>query len=120
MLTPWFDILTAIQEYQRRQIEVTYDATTDKECLFPFSNFPSSADSDPNTVSPRANDRKSKKTIAATAVERSKKQSIALVPKEIARLALRFFPFFNPALFPHKPPPASVANRFLFTDAEDG
>ncbi|KAL7594052.1 hypothetical protein Lser_V15G32067 [Lactuca serriola] len=114
------DSSIAIQEYQRRQIEVTYDATTDKECLFPFSNFPSSADSDPNTVSPRANDRKSKKTIAATAVERSKKQSIALVPKEIARLALRFFPFFNPALFPHKPPPASVANRFLFTDAEDG
>ncbi|KAI3710488.1 hypothetical protein L2E82_40271 [Cichorium intybus] len=115
------DVSNAVHEHQRRQLEVTYEATVDKECLFPFSNFPPEGDSDPSTVSSSAsNDQKSKKTIAGALVERSQKQSIALVPKEIARLALRFFPLFNPALFPHKPPLASIASRFLFTDAEDG
>nr|KAJ0221876.1 hypothetical protein LSAT_V11C200064090 [Lactuca sativa] len=56
----------------------------------------------------------------ATTVERSMKQLIALVPKEIPRLTLRFFPFFDPSPFPHNPPPAAVANPFLFTDAEYG
>lgn len=109
------DINIAVQEHQQRQLEVSLDATADKECLFPFKSFHSSAESTGS-----ANDQKSKKTIAAALVERSKKQSIALVPKEIAKLARRFFPLFNPALFPHKPPPVSVANRVLFTDSEDG
>lgn len=60
-----------------------------------------------------------KKTLAASIVESTKKQSIALVPKNISKLAQRFVPLFNPALFPHKPPPAAVANRVLFTDSED-
>lgn len=60
-----------------------------------------------------------KKTFAATLVENAKKQSIASIPKEIAKLAQRFLPVFNPDLFPHKPPPQAVANRILFTDAED-
>lgn len=114
------DVSNAVHEHQRRPLEVTYEATVDKECLFPFNNFPPEGDSDPRTVSSASNDQKSKKTIAGALVERSQKQSIALVPKEIARLALRFFPLFNPALFPHKPPLASIASRFLFTDAEDG
>ncbi|KAI3525202.1 hypothetical protein L1887_03877 [Cichorium endivia] len=116
------DVSNAVHEHQRRPLEVTYEATVDKECLFPFNNFPPEGDlEDPSTVSSSAsNDQKSKKTIAGALVERSQKQSIALVPKEIARLALRFFPLFNPALFPHKPPLASIASRFLFTDAEDG
>nr|KAJ0198423.1 hypothetical protein LSAT_V11C700376100 [Lactuca sativa] len=58
--------------------------------------------------------------ILATTVERSMNQLIALVPKEIPRLTLRFFPFFDPSPFPHNPPPAAVANPFLFTDAEYG
>lgn len=99
-----------------------YDATVDRDCLFPFNSAPSSAgiSSDPAVVPDKASDHKSKKTIAAALVERSKNQSIALVPKDIAKLALRFFPLFNHALFPHKPPPSSVASRVLFTDAEDG
>nr|GEZ24326.1 homeodomain-like superfamily protein [Tanacetum cinerariifolium] len=69
----------------------------------------------------KARNNKSKKRIAAALAERSKKQSIAIVPKPTASLALRFFPIFNPALFPYKPPAICVANRVLFTDSsEDG
>nr|XP_043619049.1 uncharacterized protein LOC122590939 [Erigeron canadensis] len=107
------DVSIAVQEHHRRQLEVSYDATVDRECLFPFEGFHSVAE----PTADKASEHKSK---AAALVERSKKQSVALVPKEIAKLTLRFFPLFNPALFPHKPPPASVANRVLFTDAEDG
>ncbi|CAA6653925.1 unnamed protein product [Spirodela intermedia] len=63
---------------------------------------------------------KPKKSLAATLVERTKKQSIALVPSDIASLAQTFHTLFNPLLFPHKPPPPPVANRVLFTDSEDG
>ncbi|KAL4563044.1 hypothetical protein LXL04_027075 [Taraxacum kok-saghyz] len=123
------DVSNVVHEHQRRRLEVAYDGSSsssnvDKECLFPFGNFSYVGDSDqqPSTTagSSRSNEPRAKKTIAATAVEKSRMQSIAFVPKEIARLALQFFPLFNPALFPHKPPPVSVANRFLFTDAEDG
>lgn len=51
--------------------------------------------------------------------ERTKRQSVALVPSDIASLAQSFLLLFNPALFPHKPPPPPVANRVLFTDTED-
>lgn len=61
-----------------------------------------------------------KKSLAATLVERTKKQSVALVPSDIASLAQTFHTLFNPSLFPHKPPPPPVANRVLFTDSEDG
>lgn len=60
-----------------------------------------------------------KKTLAATLLESTKKEIVALVPADIARLAQRFFSLFNFGLFPHKPPPAAMANRVLFTDAED-
>ncbi|KAL8198168.1 hypothetical protein R6Q57_029976 [Mikania cordata] len=113
------DVSIAVQEHQQRQLEVMYDATVDRECLFPFNSI-HGVSSDPTVVPDKASDHKSKKTIAAALVERSKNQSIALVPKDIAKLALRFFSLFNPALFPHKPPPSSVANRVLFTDSEDG
>ncbi|KAI7746798.1 hypothetical protein M8C21_007705 [Ambrosia artemisiifolia] len=109
------DVSVAVREHQQRQLEATYDGTVDRECLFPFGCFDSSAgvSSDTTVVPDKASDPKSKKTIAASLVERSKNQSIALVPKAIAKLALRFFPLFNPALFPHKPPPSSVANRLI-------
>lgn len=61
-----------------------------------------------------------KKSLAATLVESTMKKSVALVPAGIAKLAQRFFHLFNAALFPHKPPTLAVANRVLFTDAEDG
>lgn len=60
-----------------------------------------------------------KKTMAAALVESTKKQSIALILKDVAVAIQRFLPFFNRGLFPHKAPPASTANRLLFTDAED-
>lgn len=93
--------------------------------MFPFRGHHSTAEasvvsSDTTPVPDKARNAKSKKRIAAALAEKSKKQLIALVPKQIASLALRFFPIFNPALFPHKPPALSVANRVLFTDAEDG
>lgn len=117
------DISVAVQEHQQRQLEVSYDATSNKECLFPFKSFHSSAESGGVSSDPtpnKASDQKSKRTTAAALVERCKEQSIALVPKEIAKLAVRFFPLFNPALFPHKPPSLSLANRVLFTESEDG
>ena len=111
-------------------MEATTDTQSEREPLFPLDN-PSSSEAngevlrgttarDTQTVpfSP-ISDQPPKKTLAAAIVERTKKQSVAPVPKEIAKLAQRFFPLFNPALFPHKPPPAPVANRVLFTDAED-
>ncbi len=48
-----------------------------------------------------------------------KKQSVALVPKGISKSVQRFLPLFNKGLFPNKAPPATTANRMLFTDAED-
>ncbi|KAG6541685.1 hypothetical protein Mapa_016950 [Marchantia paleacea] len=60
-----------------------------------------------------------KKTMAAALVESTKKESLALVPKDVASAVQRFLPFFNEALFPHKPPPMAAAARLLFTDAED-
>ncbi|KAA8542003.1 hypothetical protein F0562_023155 [Nyssa sinensis] len=125
------DVSTAVQEYQRRHVEATCDTRFEREPLFPLHSFQSFDENNgevlrgttlpaANTVAASpASDQLPKKTLAAALVERTKKQSVALVPKEIAKLAQRFFPLFNPALFPHKPPPAAVANRVLFTDAED-
>ena len=61
----------------------------------------------------------SKRTKAAALVESSKKQSIALVLKDVAVAMERFGPLFNRSLLPHSPPSATAANRLLFTDAED-
>ncbi|KAG0452409.1 hypothetical protein HPP92_025073 [Vanilla planifolia] len=72
------------------------------------------------TVSPASCQPQPKKSLAATLVESTMKQSAALVPADISKSAQRFFHLFNPALFPHKPPVPAVANRVLFTDAEDG
>ncbi|XP_071920443.1 uncharacterized protein [Coffea arabica] len=119
-----------VQEYHRRQVGLTCDTRSEREPLFPLSCFPASepcdqilrgADSPTLSVahlSPKS-DRTPKKTMASALVERAKKQSVALVPKEIAEIAQRFYPLFNPALYPHKPPPAPLANRVLFTEAED-
>lgn len=105
----------------------TCDTRFDKEPLFPFQSLLSSVGA--NVEVPKGSqtyqmpspqsDQGPKKTLAGTLVERTKKQSVAPVPKNIAKLAQVFFPLFNPALFPHKPPHASLANRVLFTDAED-
>ncbi|XP_020258723.1 uncharacterized protein LOC109835145, partial [Asparagus officinalis] len=62
----------------------------------------------------------SKKSMASMLVESTKRETVALVPKDIAKAAWRFYPLFNAALFPHKPPAQAVVNRVLFTDSEDG
>lgn len=110
-------------------METGCDTRIEKESLFPLSGFPIATQSNSEVVSASTHSvinrvsspsqQPPKKTLAATLVESTKKQSVASVPKEIAKLAERFFPLFNPTLFPHKPPPAAVANRVLFTDSED-
>jgi len=57
--------------------------------------------------------------MAAALVESTKRQTIAVVPKDIASAMERFSSLFNINLFPRKAPPATAANRLLFTDAED-
>lgn len=122
------DVSSAVQEYKGRHVGETCDTCFDKEPLFPFQSLLSSAGVNDevsrgsqalNLMLSSQSDQGPRKTLAGTLVERTKKQSVAPVPKNIAKLAQVFFPLFNPALFPHKPPPATVANRVLFTDAED-
>ncbi|KAI5447216.1 hypothetical protein KIW84_014895 [Lathyrus oleraceus] len=122
------DINSGAQEFRKRYIESGYDLSIEKEPLFPFSSSAAGANSEVssrtisganNTVSFSPGKQQPKKSLAAMLVESTKKQSIALVPKEVANSTQRFLAFFNPALFPHKPPPAAVVNRMLFTDSED-
>ncbi|PPR86019.1 hypothetical protein GOBAR_AA34676 [Gossypium barbadense] len=123
------DVYSAVQEHRQRHLE---SSTTqyEKAPLLPLPCSSSMMEANNETSRSSASpvgclgpssvcQHPAKKTLAATLVEKTKKQSVALVPKEIAKLAQRFFPLFNPALFPHKPPPVAVANRVLFTDAED-
>nr|GME21676.1 protein argonaute 1B [Ipomoea batatas] len=120
------DVLSVAQEYQRQPLGATNDVRAEKIPLFPACNIQQSAETDCHAPSSSSVDLTSssnvqiaKKTLAASLVERAKKESIALVPKEIAKLAQQFYPLFNPTLYPHKAPPAAVVNRVLFTDAED-
>lgn len=94
------------------------DTRVEREPLFRFSGFPAVVQPDFELLSSPGQQPR-KKTLAATLVESTKKQSIALVPRDISKLSERFFPLFNPALFPHKAPPLGVLKRVLFTDSED-
>ncbi|KAK8618292.1 hypothetical protein V6N13_132287 [Hibiscus sabdariffa] len=131
---PWdlkiYIYLSAVQAHRQRQLESSCTTQYEKAPLFPLPC--SSSMTEANNEAPRssalldgcmapslASQLPAKKTLAATLVEKTKTQSVAFVPKEIAKLVQRFFSLFNPALFPHKPPPVAVANRVLFTDAED-
>ncbi|PQQ03619.1 hypothetical protein Pyn_03471 [Prunus yedoensis var. nudiflora] len=124
------EVDTAIQENRRCYVETSSDTRLEKEPLFPLPNFPlcvqanfeavSGTGSSVSNVAPSSSSQQPpKKSLAATIVESTKKQSVAIVPREISKLAQIFFPLFNPALFPHKPPAGNMANRVLFTDAED-
>ncbi|KAM3374519.1 putative protein isoform X1 [Capsicum galapagoense] len=118
------DVSHAVRDYQCRQLGGLNDNCLEKEPLFPVQNIHFTDEPDDHAslysnVRSSSSSRKSKKTMAAVLVEKAKKQAVAPVPNEIAKLAQRFYPLFNPALYPHKPPPAMVANRVLFTDAED-
>eukprot|EP00268_Persea_americana_P036923 TRINITY_DN36499_c0_g1_i2.p1 TRINITY_DN36499_c0_g1~~TRINITY_DN36499_c0_g1_i2.p1 ORF type:complete len:964 (+),score=215.33 TRINITY_DN36499_c0_g1_i2:1642-4533(+) len=125
-----------MQEFNQRRVGNGYDTSHfEREPLFPLPHVstqtdgtnnedvrglaPTGSDADPSHLTGQVQ-HEPKKSLAATLVESTKKQSVALVPREIVSLARRFFPLFNIALFPHKPPSPAVANRVLFTDAEDG
>ncbi|KAL6861174.1 hypothetical protein ACP4OV_016874 [Aristida adscensionis] len=109
------DVGTAVVKYRRNHVDGTAEKIRRKEPLFPL--LATNGCKDANSIS--SGQLQQKKSLAATLIEGSKKETVALVPSDIARLAQRFFPLFNASLFPHKPPPAAMANRFLFTDAED-
>ncbi|KAK2974829.1 hypothetical protein RJ640_005613 [Escallonia rubra] len=125
------DLMSAVREYCRRRVEDTCNSPYEKEPLFPLLRYQSISENNgevskgilsPASIlvpSSSAGNQTSRKTMAGALVERTKSQSVAPVPKIIAKLAQRFLPLFNPALYPHKPPPSQVANRVLFTDAED-
>lgn len=122
--------MAAVVKYRKSHVDGTADKNRfKKEPLFPTTVFNTCKDANKvsqgrsNSVSSSpdtSGKSQQKKTLAATLVENTKKESVALVPSDIARLAERFFPLFNSSLFPHKPPPTAMANRVLFTDAEDG
>ncbi|KAJ0014525.1 hypothetical protein Pint_21845 [Pistacia integerrima] len=123
------EVYTAIQEYRKHCVEFSSDTCFERETLFPFpftsfvqANAEVSKEKTPsstNIVPSSPSEQPTKKSLAAALVESTKKQSVALVPREISKLVQRFFPLFNPSLFPHKPPSMAIANRVLFTDAED-
>ncbi|EPS74726.1 hypothetical protein M569_00028, partial [Genlisea aurea] len=115
------DATAAVRAFERSRIELSFENHCQKDHLFPFHSSSGSAESEnrgeidnnsPDSDLP-------KKSMAATLLEKAKTQPIYLVPKDIAKLAQRFLPFFNPSLYPHKPPPAPLANRVLFTEVED-
>ncbi|XP_021754817.1 uncharacterized protein LOC110720124 [Chenopodium quinoa] len=121
------DVSKAVREHQRRCVETT-NTFLEKQPLFPLAiqsspevdhNVSKGDGPSSNTCEVSPSNKGPKKTLAATLVESTKKQPVALVPQQITKLALPFYSLFNPALFPHKPPSPAVANRVLFTDAED-
>ncbi|WOL09149.1 hypothetical protein Cni_G17902 [Canna indica] len=127
------DVSATVLKFRQSHVEDPVDKShLKREPLFPFPVLASQTRTDEilsgdlNALSARINSPVSpgqlppKKSLAATLVENTKKQTVALVPVDIAKLAQRFYPLFNVALFPHKPPIQAVANRVLFTDAEDG
>eukprot|EP01018_Ginkgo_biloba_P014649 Gb_20931 [translate_table: standard] len=123
------DVDIVVQEYRQRYVEIgEYHSQCEREPLFPLCGTDPGLQAQkksgrgvvllgPNVVS--SAQPQQKKTMAAALVESTKRQSVALVPKDIVKVVQRFYPLLNPALFPHKPPPAATANRVLFTDAED-
>ncbi|CAA0821002.1 Homeodomain-like superfamily protein [Striga hermonthica] len=124
------DVSSAVRAHERYQIEFGPELSCQKIPLFPIHNFRCSADSDDQgemESNPSASGgtlhtspgNQAKKTMAAALLEKAKDRPVALVQKDIAKLAQRFLPLFNPALYPHKPPPPAVANRVLFTNSED-
>ncbi|KAJ0265656.1 Homeodomain-like superfamily protein [Hirschfeldia incana] len=112
------DVSIAVQEYRRCQVESGFDALAQRVPLFPLPLQHINTPPPPMPSSPH-HQQQPKKTLAGALVESAKKQSVALVHKDIAMLARRFLPLFKGSLYPHKPPAAAVSNRFLFTDAED-
>lgn len=115
--------LSGVIRYRRSHLESTMDRSyTKKEPLFPLPTTCNTQIGDSgshNSSLTEKGQQQPKKTLAATLVEGSMKQTVALVPADIAKLSKRFYSLFNLEMLPHKPPVSAVANRVLFTDAED-
>lgn len=110
--------MSGVVRYKQSHLESTTDKSyTKREPLFPLPTRGSkTADNGSHTDKGQ---KQPKKTLAATLVEDSMKQTVALVPADIAKIAKRFYSLFNLEMLPHKPPVSAVAKRVLFTDAED-
>jgi hypothetical protein len=99
----WRCFFTVVQNYRQQHVESgAYHAECERDTLFPTVKLQADHDS-----------------VAEGGSSSKKKQSVALVPKGISKSVQRFLPLFNKGLFPNKAPPATTANRMLFTDAED-
>jgi len=117
---------TAVMKYRKSHVDGTAEKNRRKQALFPLPVINNckevnnvSQDRSNSAPAHSSGQLQQKKSLAATLLESTKKETVALVPTDISRLAQRFFSLFNFALFPHKPPAAAMANRVLFTDAED-
>ncbi|WVZ82191.1 hypothetical protein U9M48_029479 [Paspalum notatum var. saurae] len=120
------DVATAVMKYRKSHVDGTAEKNRRKQALFPLPVINNckevnnvSQDRSNSAPAHSSGQLQQKKSLAATLLESTKKETVALVPTDISRLAQRFFSLFNFALFPHKPPAAAMANRVLFTDAED-
>uniref|UniRef100_A0ACD5XXY5 Uncharacterized protein n=1 Tax=Avena sativa TaxID=4498 RepID=A0ACD5XXY5_AVESA len=125
------DVEASVVKHRKSLVDGTEEKILSrKEPLFPSRRLSTGKDAN-NVSEDRSNNLSTaspassgqlhpKKTLAATLIDSTKKETVALVPFDIARLAQRFYPLFNFFLFPRKPPPAAVVQRVLFTDAEDG
>ncbi|CAN8245579.1 unnamed protein product [Cochlearia groenlandica] len=111
------DVSSAVEEYRRCQVESGFDALSQRVPLFPLPQ--QEVSSALSTSKSPSDQRQAKKRVAATLVESAKNQSVALVHKNIAKLAKRFLPLFKVSLYPYKPPAAAISNRILFTEGED-
>lgn len=123
------DVAIAVAKYRKSHVDGTAEKNRRKQALFPIpvinnckevNNVSQDrSNSAPTASSLSSGQLQQKKSLAATLLESTKKETVALVPADISTLAQRFFSLFNFALFPRKPPAAAMANRVLFTDAED-
>ncbi|KAH7441467.1 hypothetical protein KP509_03G039200 [Ceratopteris richardii] len=103
------DVAKGVQEYRQQHLQISDCASRAQKPLFPAPTL---------QVAPAQNCQR-KKTMAGSLVEDTKLNGIVLVPVEISAAASKFTKLFDPNLFPHKPPPAALAKRLLFTEAED-
>ncbi|MCO5609482.1 hypothetical protein L7F22_063709 [Adiantum nelumboides] len=103
------DVSKGVQEHRHQRSQIS--DTTDKaqKPLFPVSMI----------QVPFAQNCQRRKTMAGSLVEDTKLNGIILVPVVISSAISRFTALFDPMLFPYKPPPAALAKRLLFTEAED-
>ncbi|KAJ3693465.1 hypothetical protein LUZ60_008945 [Juncus effusus] len=124
------DVTATVLKYRQCQLSSSPDKSfAKKEPLFPLpaitdNQIQSQSQPDASEESNNNNNNNTakppRKSMAAMLVEKTRRQTAALVPADVARLVGRFIGVFEEELVPRKPPPPSVANRVLFTDAEDG